>query len=314
MILKRLREGDILDEAGLVKKVATQVEEKFVPQFETITNTGNTLTSQFTELDGNITKHGTRLDKVENGMSSAMTSLAALKGVPDRLASHGTRISGVETGVKSNQTSIAELPKIRSRLNSLETRSGDMDSMKTDLDGLVTRVDKVESGMGHMDILSGRVSSITNRVGTIEQSLPGIAKMQEQIKANSTGIQNTMIRISANEAELDNLAGVRVQVDRLSKSQQEIIGWRTTVDKQLDDFSTRTITTDTIDKRVSVVESAIAETNTVVRRINRSVGSIEKTMPRLQALPDQLGTLNTRLTKIERNRIAGTRIERRRIP
>ena len=302
VILQRLREGGILDETGLVDSVTTRVNDNFTVQFDTLTSTTTSLGSQITGLDANIAEHATRLDGVEGDVSSSLTSLGTLTGLPDQVASHGTRLSAMETRVQTNETALTELPTMRTRLSTVENQVSVIDGLTANIDGLTDRVDTVESNIGQIDILSSQVAGISNRVGTIEQTLPNITNLQQQVATNSTSIQTIGQRVNVNEAELDNLSGITSQVTSLAKTTQEIIGWRVTVDRRLDDLSVRSPLNDTLVNRVDVLESAVAENSTTVRQLDQSVSTIENVMPGLQALPDQINAINSRLITVERVR------------
>jgi predicted nucleic acid-binding Zn-ribbon protein len=300
VILQRLREGGILDEAGLVDSVTTRIQDNFTEQFDSLINTTNTLGSQITALDARIIDHSNRLDDVEDGVSSALTSLGTMTGLPSQVTSQGTRLSTVETRVQNNQAAIADLPTIRSRLTTVENQVSVIDNLSATINGLSDRVEIAESNLGQIDILSSQVSTLGSRVGDIEQSLPNITDLQQQVATNSSDIQNVSQRVSANEAELDNLAGITEQMASLSKTQQEIVGWQVTVDKRLDDLSIRVNVNTTLASRVNVLESTVAENSTVVRQLNQTVTGIQNVLPGLQALPDQIKTINTRLSTVER--------------
>jgi chromosome segregation ATPase len=305
VILHRLREGEILDEAGLVDSVTTRVQDNFTARFDSLTDTTNTLASQLSGVDENIAAHDNRLDNVEAGVSSALTSVGTLTGLPDRVAAHSTRLSAVETRVQGNEAAIADLPSIRTRLSTVENRVTVIDDLSANINGLTDRVETVESNMGQIDILTSSVNGLTNRVGTIEQSMPNIANLQQQVSANSTDIENLDQRVHTNETELDNLSGLSKQVASLTQTQRSIVDWRGTVDKRLDELASRSDVGATLVNRVNVLESAVAENSTSVRRLDQSVAGIDEDLTQLRALPGQLKKIDTRLTTVEKSRIVG---------
>jgi chromosome segregation ATPase len=300
VILQRLRAGNILDEAGLIDSVSGRVEAGFAERFEGLTATADQLTTRVMSLDVSFTSQTGRLDKVESGLQSAVTSLGALSGIPDQVSAQATRLTQAETRLQANESKIADLPALRQRLSTVEGRVGLIDNLSTGLSGLTNRVQIVESNLGQIDVLSGRIEAVSTRVGAVEKDLPGLSTLPSQVAAHSNTLQTLGERVSASEAELKNLAGVADQVSSLTRTTQEIVGWRTTVDKRLDDLARQRTVSETLVTRMDSLEAAVADNSVVVRRIDQSVASIERVMPGLRALPDQLKALDTRVTKVER--------------
>lgn len=300
VILQRLRAGNILDEAGLIDSVAGRVEAGFSERFGGLTATTAQLATRVTGLDASVTTQAGRLDKVDSSLQSAMTSLGALSGIPDQVSAQATRLTQAETRLQANESKIADLPALRQRLSTVEGRVGVVDNLSTSLSGLTNRVQIVESNLGQIDVLSGRIEAVSTRVGAVEKDLPGLSTLQSQVTAHTNTLQTLGQRVAASEAELKNLAGISERVSSLTKTAEEIVGWRTTVDKRLDDLSRQRPISDTLITRMDTLEATVADNSVVVRRIDQSVASIEKVMPSLRALPDQLKTLDTRVTKVER--------------
>jgi chromosome segregation ATPase len=303
VILQRLRAGNILDEAGLIDSVAGQVEAGFAERFDLLTATTDQLTTRVTGLDDGFASQAGRLTTVESGLQSAMTSLGALSGLPAQVSAHATRLAQAETRILANESQIADLPAIRQRLSTVEGRVSLIDNLSLSLSSLTDRVQVVESNMGQIDVLSGTLDAVSTRVGAIEEDLSGLAVLQAQVTANTNTLQTLGQRVTVNEAELKNLAGVSEQLSSLTKTTEDIIGWRTTVDKRLDELSREGIISTNLVARVDTLEATVADTSTTVRRIDQSLTSIESVMPSLRTLPDQFKSLDTRVTRVERGGI-----------
>ena len=302
VILQRLREGEILDEAGLVENVKSKVEDGFVSRFDELAKAGQDQGTKIDEMNANLASHGTRLTAVETSASSSKSALAALSGIPTQVASQDQRLKTVESRSVANETAVSGLTAIRQRLTAVESSAGRIDELDAAVKNMDVRIGTVEASAGKIDGLSQKVDVLSSNVKSIQGNIAGLDQMKASVAANSSALGTLSQRVVANEAELDNLAGVPEQVAKLASTTEEFSQWRTGVDVRLTELAGKTVVASSVVERIDVLEKTVANANSRVTTLSRSVSTMESSMKTLQEFPEQIKLLDSRLAKLEKIR------------
>lgn len=300
VILQRLRDGEILDEAGLIENVTTRVEDAFASRFDQLTKADEEQGAKIVEVNGDLASQGSRLKAVENSAASAKSLLDAFSGVPNQVASQDERLRTVESRAMANETAVSGLSAIRQRLTAVESSASRIDELNTAVKNMDARIGTAEAGTSRIDGLSGRIDAVSSSVKTLQGDLAGLDLMKASVAGNSDALATLSKRVVANEAELDNLAGIPGQVAKLTNTTDSIAQWRTGVDRRLTELSGQNVVESSVVERIDRLESTVAEAGTRVRSLDKSVSQIESAMADLRAFPEQIKTLDTRLKKLER--------------
>ena len=299
VILQRLREGEILDEAGLIENVKTKVEDGFASRFDELTKSGEGQGAKIDEMNENLASQGSRLTAVETSASSSKSALAALSGLPTQVASQDQRLKNVESRSVANETAVSGLTSIRQRLTAVETSAGRIDGLDHSVKNMDVRIGTVEASASRIDGVAEKVDVLSSNVKSIQGDLAGLDQVKASVASNSGALGKLSQRVVANEAELDNLAGVSERVAKLTSTTEEFSQWRTGVDVRLTELSGKSVVASSVVERVDVLEKTVAEANSRVSSLGKSVSQIEYSMTSLKEFPEQIKSLNTRLTKLE---------------
>ncbi len=302
VILQRLREGEILDEAGLVENVKSKVEDGFVSRFDELAKAGQDQGTKIDEMNDNLASHGTRLTAVETSASSSKSALAALSGLPTQVASQDQRLKTVESRSVANETAVSGLTAIRQRLTAVESSAGRIDELNAAVKNMDVRIGTVEASAGKIDGVAEKVDVLSSNVKSIQGNIAGLDQMKASIAANTGALGTLSQRVVANEAELDNLAGVSEQVAKLASTTEEFSQWRTGVDVRLTELAGKTVVASSVVERIDVLEKTVANANSRVTTLSKSVSTMESSMKTLQEFPEQVKLLDSRLAKLEKIR------------
>lgn len=268
VVLQRLRDGEILNEAGLISSVTGEVESGFTTRFDELTVATTGLSDTVNVLEGGLASQSTQITGLSGRLGTAEDGLVGLGTLPAQVADHTTRLGTVEATARANQTSVGNLSGLNDRMGAVEGRVTGLEGLGVQVQGIDSRVLVVEDRVSVMDDLSANVDNLGSRIGQVEGRLPGLEAQGAQVTSNANALNQLTSRVTANEAELDNMVILPERVTALTNTVQGLSNWRTGADSRLASLEDNQRFNSDLVARVDRVEEVSAENSSSIRTLN----------------------------------------------
>ncbi len=300
VILERLREGEILDEAGLVDSVSERVEDRFTPRFEEIEAGGETLGAGVETLGERLDEKDAQVEALEKRADATDDTLAAQAGLGQQVTGLGKRVSTVETLAKTNQTAVAGLPALRKQLDGVEGSVARLPVLEERLGGLEKRVGRLDGNVRDLATLPGGVDALGKRLDGAEERLTLLNDLDQRVGETATATAALDERLSAGEAQLDNLEGLPGRFDDIAQATGNLGPWRGVVDTRLKDLAAGIRAAGVDVQRLVRIEEQSAEHGSSLRELSKTVGGVSKMLPAVTLLATQVRDMDKRVKRLER--------------
>ena len=227
-----LRDGTLLDEAGLTKNLSDHIKGQLDGRFTTLEESNIRLAGDLNSTREALSQHGNAVTEVNSRLGQAEGRLGALAGLSAQFDGQTTRLATVEAGLQSRAT-VSDLSTLRTQLQGVETTANRAAAFSQDISQLTSRLQGAETRLAGLDTVAGNLQRTEGRITAIEQDLPGLHASADLIGQHTDQLKGLDFRLQASESQLDNLGALPGSMDRLQGQTKELSVWRTSVDQRL---------------------------------------------------------------------------------
>ena len=275
LIVERVNDGSIFDDASFLAGVSAQVEETLDPRFAALEADGKARDDTIIGLANALEPVEDRLEIAEKGLLDHGAQLEAIGPLAERVGKTEDTLGRLE----------GDLGSISPRLDEIDALGIGQKENTARLDGLTATVELAATNAvaigalgSRADMLEasfGETAGLADRVKELEAQTASIEPLDGRMKEVEAQAADHADRLELTEAELGTLAKTNDRLDAIEKDTESLNAWRTNTNQRLDDLASGR--GGALESRVVVLEGSMAEQHATLKQLNARVDPLLKT-------------------------------------
>lgn len=287
LVANRLRDANLLADAGLLDGINARVSETLAPRFDEAAARTEGLRADLAGLRSSVEPLSGRIEAMDTRVTDQTGRLDALAGVGARADGLSVRIGIVESGLRQTQESAAAIPALTESVGRLNERVETIDARSARIDANIAATARLAERMAAAEQSTAAMPALNQRMAVIEVETSRLSATTSRLATAEARLDGLETRTKTNEAQLDTLGDVPSRLATLDRSNDDMRSWRNATESRLGQISAGGAAND----RIAALEERVADQGVTIRKQSDSIEQLRGTATRVDSLDSRMTTV-----------------------